>query len=352
MDNNTHRQDYLRSYTRWGYYWALWAAVLWGAWYVPGTAIWYEQPFAALNVGKPALFLMAAAILTAFHSCLVVIFQLLWLALLKKLPDFFRTLWRFRSISKWYFLAAIMGGLIANFGSYLAMGYVGAVFAAVAGLLYPLIGAALARFFYQERMGSRSVFGIAIIIIGGATIYIPALVDELSNGNGTRWLGYLGGAMIAIGWGVEGAIVGRIMDVTDPDCGVTIRYIAEALYWMLLILPAIAWLTPLPIYQIARQAFTWQPLIYLSVGAISFAFCSVAWYRSFPLIGVGRGQAIGAFYAVFAILFSILFTLKLPEWYFLIGLVLVIFGGFIIVSDSYRNPGQVRSVTNFVNHKI
>lgn len=245
-----------------------------------------------------------------------------------------------------------MGGLIANFGSYLAMGYVGAVFAAVAGLLYPLIGAALARFFYQERIGSRSAFGIAIIIIGGATIYIPALISELSNGNSTRWLGYLGGAMIAVGWGVEGAIVGRIMDVTDPDCGVTIRYIAEALYWVLLILPAIAWLTPLPIYQIAREAFTWQPLIYLSVGAISFAFCSIAWYRSFPLIGVGRAQAIGAFYAVFAILFNTLFTLKLPEWYFLIGLVLVTFGGFIIVSDSYRNPGQVRNITHLVNHKI
>ena len=84
----------------------------------------------------------------------MVVFQLFWLAALGKLADFFRTLWRFGGISKWYFLAAVMGGLLANFGSYLAMGYVGAVFAAVAGLLYPVVGATLARLWYRERIGA------------------------------------------------------------------------------------------------------------------------------------------------------------------------------------------------------
>ncbi|WP_203390399.1 DMT family transporter [Chromobacterium haemolyticum] len=342
--NSIHRQQYLRRRTRWGYGWALCAAVLWGAWYVPGAAVWHEAPLAGLAQGRPEPFLMAAAVLTAFHACLVAAFQLLWLAALGKLADFFRTLWRFGGISKWYFLAAVLGGLMANFGSYLAMGYVGAVFAAVAGLLYPVVGAALARLWYHERIGRRAALGIAVIVLGGAAIYAPGLSGDLAGEGAARWLGYLGGALAALGWGLEGAIVGRAMDVTDPDCGVAIRYLAEALYWVLLILPALAWLTPLPVYSLAGELWSWRPMLYLAVGGLSFAFCAVAWYKSFPLIGVGRGQAIGAFYALFATLFTAAFTLNFPEWHFLIGLALVILGGFVMVSDSERHPGTVRNV--------
>ncbi|KZE28882.1 hypothetical protein EV683_11374 [Crenobacter luteus] len=343
-DTAVLKADYLRNNIRWGYRWALWAAILWGAWYIPGTAVWYETPFASMDLGQPANFLLAAAVITAFHSCLVVLFQLVWLATLGKLGDFFRTLVQFRRISKWYFLAAIVGGLMANFGSYLAMGYVGAVFAAVAGLMYPVVGSTMARLWYKERISARAALGIAIIIGGGVAIYAPALAGEVGQGSATSWLGYLGGAMAAIGWGLEGAIVGRAMDVTDPDCGVTVRYAAEAMYWVCLVLPAVALLTPLPVLDVVKGTLSPAPLTWLTVGAMSFAFCAVAWYKSFPLIGVGRGQAIGAFYAMFATLFAAAFTLKFPEWYFLIGLALVIFGGFVMVSEKAENLEVMRAV--------
>jgi drug/metabolite transporter (DMT)-like permease len=136
------------------------------------------------------------------------------------------------------------------------------------------------------------------------------------------------------------------MDVTDPDCGVSIRYTAEALYWIVLVLPAIALFAHLPISvtEIASGIVHSQALLWLAVGGLSFAFCSVAWYKSFPLIGVGRGQALGAFYALFATLFTAIFTLQFPEWYFLIGLALVIFGGFVMVSESSENLEVIRAV--------
>ncbi len=31
------RLNYRRKSVRWGFYWAMWCALLWGAWYVPGT---------------------------------------------------------------------------------------------------------------------------------------------------------------------------------------------------------------------------------------------------------------------------------------------------------------------------
>ena len=337
------RAAHHRRTLQWGYRWALWAAILWGAWYVPGTAVWHESPFATMDLSDPRVFLVCAAVITAFHSVMVTIFQWVWLGSLGKLGDYFRTIGQFRKISRWYFIAAVVGGLMANFGSYLAMGYVGAVFAAVAGLLYPVVGATVAKLWYNERISARAAVGIAIIILGGVAIYAPALMAESHSGS-HQWIGYLGGAMAAIGWGLEGAIVGRAMDVTDPDCGVSIRYTAEAIYWVVFILPAIALFVhvPVPVTEIASGIVHSKALLWLVVGGVTFSFCAVAWYKSFPLIGVGRGQALGAFYAMFATLFTAIFTLQFPEWYFLIGLALVIFGGFVMVSESSENLEVIR----------
>ena len=45
---------------------------------------------------------------------------------------------------------------------------------------------------------------------------------------------------------------------------------------------------------------------------LTFGFCYVAWYKSFPLIGVGRGQAIAALYGPFALVWLYVFTLNHP----------------------------------------
>ncbi|MGT2434368.1 hypothetical protein ACU4HD_47305 [Cupriavidus basilensis] len=73
------------------------------------------------------------------------------------------------------------------------------MFAAVAGLLYPVVGATVAKLWYNERISARAAVGIAIIILGGVAIYGPALVAESHSGS-HQWIGYLGGAMAAIGW--------------------------------------------------------------------------------------------------------------------------------------------------------
>ena len=111
------RAAHHRRTLQWGYRWALWAAVLWGAWYVPGTAVWHESPFAGMDLSDPRVFLVCAAVITAFHSVMVMIFQWVWLGSLGKLSDYFRTLGQFRKISRWYFIAAVVGGLMANFGT-------------------------------------------------------------------------------------------------------------------------------------------------------------------------------------------------------------------------------------------
>ncbi len=127
------RKKYRVRSVRWGFYWAMWCAVLWGAWYIPGTAVWYEKPFVDMGSGGQSEFLLAAAVITALSSLAVLFFLFVWLGVLEKWGEYARTVRQVR-ISKWFCFGAVFGGPCALFGSYLAIGYVGPVFAAIAAL--------------------------------------------------------------------------------------------------------------------------------------------------------------------------------------------------------------------------
>src|SRR5680860_27249 len=70
------RSRFTSSSIRWGFMWAMWAAVLWGAWYVPGSAVWFEAPYINLSFDTNAQFLLAAAVLTTFNAIAVLFFLL------------------------------------------------------------------------------------------------------------------------------------------------------------------------------------------------------------------------------------------------------------------------------------
>jgi len=339
------RSRFTTSSIRWGFTWALWCAVLWGAWYVPGSAVWFEAPYADLKYDTNAEFMLAAAVLTTFNAVAVLFFLFVWNGVLGKWGEYVRTIKQMRYISKWFFIGAIFGGPMAIFGSYLAIGYIGGAFAAISALMYPIIGATLARLWYQEKITRRAAVGIFIILAGGVTVYAPGIIAEITGTGDAGWLGYLGGAMAAIGWGVEGAIAGRGLDVADPDVGITVRFTAEVLYWVALILPAIYLFTDQPVVELVVATFNWAAIGWLTLAGVTFGFCYVSWYKSFPLIGVGRGQAIAALYGLFAVIFLAAFTLKFPEWNFLAGLVLFVTGGFVMFTESDEVLEVVRAVS-------
>lgn len=330
---------------RWGFIWALWTAVLWGAWYVPATALWFEHPYIDIGSGDLGVRLAATAVMTWIHAIAVMLFLLLWNATLGKLRDYGRTMVRFRRISKWYALASLCGGPMAIFGSYMAMGFIGPVFAAVTSLFYPVIGAVIARLWYKEKISQRAAIGMAIIIMGGMAIYGPGLFGELDLTQNYAWLGYVGGILSAIGWGTEGAVAARAMDVTDPDVGIQCRFSFEILFWGILILPALALFTDLPIARLLLDTITEsRAMVWILLAAACHAYCYTAFYKSFSLIGVGRGEAIGNLYGVFAVLFIAIFTLQLPQWYFLVGLLLTVIGSFVMFKEPAESVAELRDI--------
>jgi drug/metabolite transporter (DMT)-like permease len=336
------RLDYRNRQVRWGFIWALWCAVLWGAWYVPGTVVYSEVPFVDL-AGSTGDYLLAAMVITMLNAIAVLLAMYLWVAVLGKTKDYVRTMRRVR-ISRWY-LPAGLAGMLAIFGSILAIAYVGPQFAAVAALLYPIIGALVARLWYNERITRRAAVGIIVIVAGGVIIFAPGIVGELTGAGTGGLLGYVGGALAFVGWGLEGAIAGRALDVSDPDVGLTLRFTAEVGLWLVVAVPIALALAGGRLWTTIGAALA-NPtdLLLLVLLGLTFGFCYVAWYKSFPLIGVGRGQAIAALYGPMALVWLYLFTLKPPGIQFVIGAAVAVIGSFVLFTEKRDVLEVVRAV--------
>jgi drug/metabolite transporter (DMT)-like permease len=339
------RLDYRNRQVRWGFIWALWCAVLWGAWYVPGTAIYLEKPFADMTDN----YLLAAMVITVLNAIAVLIALFIWVAVLGKTRDYVRTLRQFK-ISRWYGPAGL-AGMLAIFGSILAIAYVGPQFSAVAALLYPIIGALVARIWYHENITQRAAIGILVIVAGGVVIFAPGILGELTGAGGGGWLGYLGGALAFVGWGIEGAIAGRALDVSDPDIGITLRFTAEVALWVVVAIPVASGLAGARLWSTIGAALT-NPnnLLLLVLLGLTFGFCYVSWYKSFPLIGVGRGQAIAALYGPLALVWLYIFTLKPPGLQFVIGAVIAVVGSFVLFTEKRDVLEVIRAVPAARSH--
>lgn len=327
---------------RWGFIWAFYCALLWGAWYVPGSAIFYEQPMASLVHDNQEI-VLGALVVTVLNAVAVLIAMLIWVATLGKTREFAVTLKQPR-ISLWYLPAGVCG-LSAVFGTYLAITYVGPAFGAVAGVLYPLTGATLARLWYKERITKQAALGILVLVLGAVTIFTPGLWDQITSSGGHTWLGYLGGAMAFIGWGLEGAIAGRALDVSDPDVGLTLRFVAEVVVWLVVLVPLFTVFMGSEVLDAFGTALTEPVVLALLVPlGLTFGFCYVSWYKSFPLIGVGRGQAIACLYGPMAIVWLWVFSSVEVTWQVVIGSLLAVGGSFLLFTERRDVLEVLRSV--------
>lgn len=345
--STTTRVDELRGerrnrQIRWGFIWALTCAVLWGAWYVPGYAIFYEEPLASLVNSNQEL-VLGALVVTVLNAVAVLIAMFIWLAVLGKGRDYVATL-RQPRISLWFLPAGICG-LSAVFGTYFAITYVGAAFGAVAGVLYPLTGATLARLWYKERITRQAALGIFVLVLGAVTIFTPGLWDQITSPGDQTWIGYVGGAMAFIGWGLEGAIAGRALDVSDPDVGLTLRFTAEVVVWLVVLVPLFVVFMGSEVLDAFGTAMTEPVVLALLVPlGLTFGFCYVAWYKSFPLIGVGRGQAIAALYAPAAIVWLWIFSSADITLAVVVGSILAVAGSFLLFTERRDVLEVLRSV--------
>jgi len=317
-----------------GYVMALLCAVFWGAWYIPGNLSFYLTPFVNMPIfdlyDYNAAGILQAILITGLNALFVVLALLFWCAGLGKFKEMKRSIVELRCCTKYYFAGAIFGGPIAILGTYIASYFIGPGFSAVSALVYPVIGMALSIIWLHQKMSKRATAGLFVILIGGIVIYSVQLYNDMTAGT-ANVLGYLGGLMAIFGWGIEGAVAAKGLDVSEPDVALTLRFVMECCIWWIIIIPILL-LCGVPLLDGITGIFEPTTFFVLLMMGITFGLCYVTWYKSFPLIGVGRGQAIGSLYGLMAVVFLLVFT-GAYQWSYIVGAVICILGTYVLFTE-------------------
>ena len=112
--------------------------------------------------------------------------------------------------------------------------------------------------------------------------------------------------MAAVGWGCEGAVAGKALDTCEPDVGLHLRFCFEALFWIVVLI--VLQIAGIPVFSTIEYILDPATFFVFILLGLSFGWCYVSWYKSFPFLGVPRGQAIGSLYAACAIIFLCIFA--------------------------------------------
>lgn len=329
-----------------GYLMALFCALLWALWYIPGNMLWSMEPFATLTTelsadnGDLVGMLLVAILITALNAVAVVAMLMIWCGGLEKIHEMVRSIKEYKSCTKYYILGALCGGPMAILGSFIASGAIGAAFAAVAAMVFPVVGAAVSATWLGQKMSRRAIAGILVILLGGMTAYAGGIINDLTSGN-VSVIGYIGGIMCALGWGLEGAVAAKGMDVSEPDAALTLRFIIETLMWWVIVIPVLL-LMGFPLMKYASMLFDPIVIVALAMLGLTFGYCYVTWYKSFALVGVGRGQSIGTLCGLFSCIFLLLFCGQQQDWTLWIGVVICVVGGFLLVSEKPESMENIR----------
>ncbi len=326
-------------------------ALYWGIWYVPGTAIWDMEMLPELGNNIAAQYpdmngetvgIFQAIFLTGVNAVACALMLFIWNGYLGKTRELKRTVVQTKAATK-YFLAAGICGACAVSGTYIATNFIGAGFAAISGLLYPIIGTALTVLVLHQKVSKRAYLGITVILIGGITLYSGTIAANGLQGTSVG-IGLIGGIMAAVGWGCEGAVAGKALDLCEPDVGLHLRFIFEALFWVIFMIAL--FILGVPIFSAAHWLADPAVLFAVILLGFSFAWCYVTWYKSFPMLGVPRGQAIGSLYAACAVIFLIIFfgpekalgyddgSMMLIVGSTIAGLVICLIGSYLLGSEN------------------
>lgn len=302
---------------RFGIIMGLFCALYWGVWYIPGYAIWGFTDLidadcvvglggaiiAEKGVSSDTAYLLQCLFLTCINATACALVLFIWNGALGKMREWKRTLLEVKAASKYFMLAGICGA-VAVYGTYIAAAFLSPGFAAVAGLLYPIIGTIMSVLYLKQKVSKRGYLAIIVLLAGGITLYVGSMIAK-GVGEGNVLLGCIGGIMAAVGWGFEGVVAGKALDICEPDVGLHLRFCFETVFWWIVILVLMALGFPMldTIGEIANPSLF---IAVLMIG-LSFAWCYVTWYKSFPFLGVARGQAVGSLYAACAVIFLIIF---------------------------------------------
>lgn len=252
----------------------------------------------ALGMEPLQAMVVAPFVSTFLHDACSAVWSWIYNGVRGNLKNVFRA---FKTKSgKFVALAAVIGGPIGMTGYVMAVNYMGASVGAVASAVFPAIGSVLAYIFLKEKMKWYQWIFLIFTLLG---VYGLSYSPDLQIEN--FWLGILGAAMCAFGWGIEAVILAKCL--TDPEVtdeyALQIRQTTSALTYGIIILPIIgAWGDTISVFT---QSNGWVfPII-----AVAGLFATVSYlfyYKAISQIGASKAMALNVTYAAWAIVFTVI----------------------------------------------
>ncbi len=201
---------------------------------------------------------------------------------------------------KWVVAAAVIGGPIGMTGYVLAVNYMGASIGAVASAVFPAIGSILAYIFLKEKMKWYQWIFLVFTLLG---VYGLSYSPDLQIEN--FWLGLLGAAMCAFGWGIEAVVLAKCLK--DPEVldeyALQIRQTTSALTYGIIILPVLKG------WGFTASLFSAESGWLLPTIAIAALFATVSYlfyYKAISQIGASKSMALNVTYCAWAIVFTVI----------------------------------------------
>ena len=242
---------------------------------------------------------IAPFVATFLHDACSALFMLIYNLIRGKIKPLFAV---FKSSHfKWLVLSSAVGGPIGMTGYVMAVNYMGASIGAVASAIYPAIGTVLAYLLLKEKVKWYQWIFLAATLLGVFGLsYSPSLNVE------NFWLGLLGAAMCAFGWGIEAVILAKCLknDTIKDEYALNIRQLVSALIYGAIILPFVGG------WHLTANLFTSPTgmlLPTLAIAALCATISYLLYYKTIGKIGASKAMALNITYTAWAIVFTVIF---------------------------------------------
>ncbi|MDO5409192.1 MAG: DMT family transporter [Lachnospiraceae bacterium] len=325
----------------WGFQFALWCAILWGACYQLLEILISDERFLHIEIAKRNPYVtgtVLAIVLTSF----IALFAVIWAAVTGDIKEIRKGILSSRKINVYFLIEALAGGLAA-WATYVTAGLLNTMFAVFGVMFYPILGAVIAKKWLREKVSSKTRVGMGMILIGWGLFYFQTIAGGDWGGN--TWVGAALGIITGIGWGVEGAIASKVMDMVDSDSNVAVRFLYEAVIWVAIFLLITLVIPENEVWLYMRLLFQdLRAVLMLAVIALALTFNYFSWYRSFTLMGVTEGLVISNTSGFVTVLTGMLLAVFMPAWTDIIACLLMISGIFWIYWYGISRTGVFREV--------
>lgn len=290
-----------------------------------------EQGLNHVPFTNPYLWLLAVLTAAAIHDTMAALFSIFYIIHCGKLREIGRSL--ASRPGRWICVAGFLGGPIGMAGYTLGIKFIGPAYVMPLTALFPALATILAIIFLKERVSFRAMIGL-ISCIAGAIIISYHHPDAISSTNFK--IGLIMALIAVLGWGAEGVLSTKGMDLLDPSVAFTIRELLSATIYIIVVLPIFGGYSVL--YQSLHSFYTLIIAIAALIGCMSYIF----WYSSMNIIGVSRAMSLNVTYSLWGIIFSMLFTNVEINFNLILGAVTILLGLFFVVG----NPKDLLTIRN------